>query len=52
MKAIVTILLATLFLHSYQHTVLQIDANDKEEISAYVNQAKSIIIPFLKCFKA
>lgn len=45
-------LLLTLITLSHSHAVRQIDTTEKDIITAYVNQAKSVHIPFQKCFKA
>jgi acid phosphatase family membrane protein YuiD len=37
---------------SNTHAVRQIDGTAEEIINAYVNQAKTVTIPFQKCFKA
>lgn len=46
------IVLITLVKIAHTHSVRQIDATSKDLITAYVNQAKTVSIPFRKCFKA
>lgn len=53
MKASIAPILAIMLIAiCYAHSVRQIDSVQKEIVSAYVNQAKTISIPFQKCFKA
>jgi hypothetical protein len=53
MKASPTLLtVVVLIAISHAHSVRQIDSVEKEVVSAYVNQARTISIPFQKCFKA
>lgn len=48
----ILIILITLLTIGQSHSVRQIDATSKDLITAYVNQAKTVPIPFRKCFKA
>jgi hypothetical protein len=49
---ILLIVIITLVPVARLHAVRQIDATSKDLITAYVNQAKTVPIPFRKCFKA
>jgi hypothetical protein len=49
--SLIAMLLVTLITLCQSHSVRQIDSINKDIITAYVNQAKTVPIPFQKCFK-